>query len=273
MSELYLLLLLFFFGCLGGFFAGLLGIGGGLVFIPVLSYFFGKLGIVDPDLTKAIISNSFFAIIFSGISASYGQYKKGNFYPRQVLTTSVGAVVASLLMSWLISQGTWYNKISFTFIFIAVLILLNVRLYLKRHQEAKFQLRDYGSAKFIQAGVLAGAFAALSGLGGGFIMVMLFVQWLELDIKESTAISTGTIPFISIPLVIYYMIQQPQSYPVNTFHVGYILVYVMLPLIVGVLIVSPIGVKVAARSKPHTLKMVFIFFSIILVAKMLYEIL
>ena len=144
---------------------------------------------------------------------------------------------------------------------------------MKRHQDAKFKLNDYGSAKFIQAGILAGAFAALSGLGGGFIMVMLFVQWLELDIKESTAISTGTIPFISIPLVIYYMIQQPQSYPENTFHIGYILVYVMLPLIAGGLGVSPIGVKVEARYKSHTLKMVFIFFSIILVAKMLYELL
>ncbi len=272
MLDIYTIVLLFLGGCLGGFFAGLLGIGGGMVFIPVLSYFFIQMGIIDPDLTKAFIANSFFAIIFSGISASIKQYKSGQFFPREVLATSAGAIAASLFVSWLISLGHWYSKAIFSIFFIAVLIFLNVRLFIQRNKETVLKIKNFAVGRFIMIGILTGTFAALSGLGGGFIMVMLFVQWLKIDIKESTAVSTGTIPLISIPLVLYYMIQQPQSYPAGIFHIGYIMVFALLPLIAGVVLVSPLGVSTANRIKPQTLKKVFIVFSALIILKMLLEI-
>ncbi len=272
MLDIYTIILLFLCGCLGGFFAGLLGIGGGMVFIPVLSYFFIKMGVTDPDLTKAFIANSFFAIIFSGISASIKQYKNGQFFPREVLATSFGAIASSLFVSWLISIGHWYNKLIFSVFFISVLIFLNIRLFIQRNKETILKVNTFTLGKFIVIGVLTGAFAALSGLGGGFIMVMLFVQWLEIDIKEATAVSTGTIPLISIPLVLYYMVQQPLNFPPGIFHIGFIMVFALLPLIAGVLLVSPLGVNTANRIKPQTLKKVFIVFSALIIIKMLIEI-
>ena len=271
MTDIYSILILFLLGCAGGFFAGLLGIGGGIVFIPVLTYFFKKVGITDPDLTKAFLANSFFAIIFSGISASYKQYRAGKFYPKQVIITSVGAVSASLLVSWLIGLSNWYSKEKFAVFFIAVLILLNIRLFLKRHQEASVQIESIAISKFVIIGIITGIFAALSGLGGGFIMVMLFMQWLQADIKQSTAVSAGTILLISIPLTVYYMIQQPVNFPPGLYHVGYIVVIAIIPMIAGVMLFTPLGVRVAHKSSPLTLKMLFIALSLVIIAKMLYE--
>ena len=103
-------------------------------------------------------------------------------------------------------------------------------------------------------------------------MVMLFVQWLKIDIKQASAVSTGTIPFIATPLVIYYMIHQPTNFPEGVFHVGYILVYAMLPVIAGVIACSSLGVYVASKMSQVKIKLIFIFFSILIIAKMVFEI-
>ncbi len=271
MPDIQTLILLFLSGCLGGFFAGLLGVGGGMVFIPVLAWYFTREGLTDPDLTRAFLANSFFAIIFSGLSASVRLYRMDRFYPRPVLLTSLGAVASSLLVSWLIGQGQWYDKKTFAISFIIVLIFLNIRLYINREKETALNADSFPNFKFIFIGLITGAFAALSGLGGGFVMVMLFVQWLEIDIKQSTSISNGAIPLISIPLVIYYMIQQPLNFPPQLFHIGYIALYTMLPIIAGVVLFSPLGVKTAARLQPKTIKMIFIFVSLMIIIKMLLQ--
>ncbi len=272
MLEITTIILLFLSGCLGGFFAGLLGIGGGLIFIPMLTYYCHAIGVSDADITKTFLANSFFAIVFSGITSSVKQYSMGQFFPKQVLITSASAIAFSLFVSWLIGIGDWYNKERFTVLFILVLIMLNIRLFIHRKQDTSTSILTFSNDKFIITGLIAGVFAALSGLGGGFIMVMLFVQWLKIDIKQASAVSTGTIPFIATPLVIYYMIHQPTNFPEGVFHVGYILVYAMLPVIAGVIACSSLGVYVASKMSQVKIKLIFIFFSILIIAKMVFEI-
>jgi len=150
--------------------------------------------------------------------------------------------------------------------------MLNIRLFIHRKQDTSTSILTFSNDKFIITGLIAGVFAALSGLGGGFIMVMLFVQWLKIDIKQASAVSTGTIPFIATPLVIYYMIHQPTNFPEGVFHVGYILVYAMLPVIAGVIACSSLGVYVASKMSQVKIKLIFIFFSILIIAKMVFEI-
>ena len=76
------------FGALGAFISGFLGVGGGIIYIPVLDYFLKKAGMNDTMLVKGILANSLFTIIFSGSVSSYNQYKHGNFFPKQILQTA-----------------------------------------------------------------------------------------------------------------------------------------------------------------------------------------
>ena len=65
MLEWFDYLLLIAAGAIGGFMSGLIGVGGGIIFVPILTYFLSRLGYADEVLVKAVLANSLFAIIFN----------------------------------------------------------------------------------------------------------------------------------------------------------------------------------------------------------------
>ena len=98
MLELTDYILLTVFGAAGAFMAGFLGVGGGIIYIPVLDFFLHKAGMQNEQLVKAILANSLFTIIFSGTVASYKQYKLGNFFPRQIVWTALPGILVALTL-------------------------------------------------------------------------------------------------------------------------------------------------------------------------------
>ena len=65
MIDYTAIIYIFLLGSIGGFLSGFLGVGGGIVYVPILDYFLTKLGFTDGDLVNAILANSLFTIIFS----------------------------------------------------------------------------------------------------------------------------------------------------------------------------------------------------------------
>jgi uncharacterized protein len=113
-------IVLFLLGSVGAFVAGFLGVGGGIIYIPILDYFLAKIGLRDDVLVKGILANSLFVIIFSGLVSSYKQYKIKNFHPREILYTAIPGLMTALLMTYLIKAGDWYSKEAFSYVFIAM---------------------------------------------------------------------------------------------------------------------------------------------------------
>ena len=84
-----LILTLFFFGIVGGFISGLLGVGGGIIFVPILSTVLATIGYGDEELAKYILANSFAATFFAGAVSTLKQYKLNSFYPKRILKTAL----------------------------------------------------------------------------------------------------------------------------------------------------------------------------------------
>ena len=248
------ILILGFFGVVGGFISGLLGVGGGIVFVPVLSTALIHLGYEDPELSKYILANSFAATFFAGAISSYKQYKLNAFYPKEVLFTCLTAVPSSVLLSYLIANGSWYDKSSFSIFFIFLLVLMLLKFLYKSNATVSDETKP-SMFKFSFTGLLTGVIAGLSGLGGGVIMIPLFTQYLKMGIKKSASISIGVIPIMMIPMILLYGSYDPIH--VEGSQWGYILPGMFFPLVGGLLFAAPLGVTVGQKSSSKRLKIIF----------------
>lgn len=269
MLDIYDYIILFLLGSLGAFVAGFLGVGGGIIYIPILDYFLSKLGLQEDVLVKGILANSLFVIIFSGLVASYKQYRIQNFHPKEILYTAIPGVFSALLMTYLIKNGTWYSKEAFTYVFIGMLLIIIVRMFTSKAIPADQNLYKFKPAQLSATGFFAGFVTALSGLGGGVIMSPVFTDVLKMDIKKASSVSNGVIPFFAIAIGIYNLsAKAPELH--SGWQVGFIVLPIVAPMILATFIFAPIGVQYAQKAKPQLIRMVFASFVTIVFVKLLY---
>ncbi|MEI6507481.1 MAG: sulfite exporter TauE/SafE family protein [Bacteroidota bacterium] len=271
MLDIFDYITIFLLSSIGGFISGFLGVGGGVVFMPILDYFLYKIGLRDDLLVKGIIANSLFTIIFSGSIASYKQYKIGNFYLREILFTALPGIITALIVTYFVKSGTWYSKAVFDIIFASTLLLLIIRLTVVKNKSANGEDKLIKPIKFYFTGFVAGIVTAVSGLGGGVIMTPVFTDVLKMNIKKASSISNGVIPLFAIVLGAYNLVGAPPQF--HNWQYGYIFFPIVLPMIFATFIFAPIGVSISQKTKPEVIRTVFLSFISIVFIKLLYEIL
>jgi uncharacterized protein len=274
MIEISDYLLLFLLGALGSFIAGLLGVGGGIVFIPILDYFLRKIGLTDEVLVKGILANSLFVILFSGLVASYKQYRIGNFYLREILQTAIPGMVSSAVITYLIKTGNWYSKQAFNYVFASMLVIIALRMLLVKSTN-KGNANSDGSANkngFYITGFLSGIITAFSGLGGGVVMTPVFTEIMKLNIKRASSISNGVIPCMAIIIGVLNLTSSAPQFFTGYQQIGFIFMPIVLPMILATFIFAPLGVTFSQRIKPEWIRLIFGSFVLLVFIKLLYEI-
>lgn len=270
MLELSDYILLALFGSIGAFLSGFLGVGGGIVYIPVLDYFLSKMGLKNDVLVKAILANSLFTIIFSGSVSSYKQYKMGNFYPKEILRTAIPGMLSALILTYLIKTGDWYSKQIFNYVFAMMLLTIVLRMFAKKPIVIGEQ--NAPDWKYRTTGFFAGMVTAFSGLGGGVVMTPLFTDWLKQSIKKASSISNGVIPLFAIVMGVYNL-SSPASEKLIDYQIGNIFLPVVFPMILATFVFAPMGVKMAQKASQKTIRLVFASFVSAVFIKLLVEIL
>lgn len=268
-------LLLLLCGSVGGFLAGLLGVGGGMLFIPVINEYLSSYPLTTDELVKYTLANSIALVFMSGVSGIFRQKKMGTWDWKQSLYIGIPGAVSSLAMSMAIEQGGWYSKTRFQTVFLGFL-LLSIANMIWGKTAAKSTDTQVNDAKTspilpILVGIIAGCVVSLSGLGGGIIMVPLFRMLLKKPMHQATALSLSIVPILAIASLLQYGLNAPSD-TINPFQWGYLLGILLLPMLLGVMFFSSFGQKTAPRVPVLWLRVIFAVLSSIILIKTLIEI-
>lgn len=263
-------IIIFLLGSIGGFLSGFLGVGGGIVYVPILSYYLAKLGVSSDELVKGILANSLFTIIFSGTISSIKQYRHGNFYFRHILETAIPGIVSVLITTYLIRHGSWYSLNVFLYVFASMLLVIAIRMFRKQHEI--IEKKDATTIQYGITGLLTGVVTALSGLGGGIIMTPVFTDIFKQNIRKASSISNGVIPLLAIAVGIYNLTGEAPV-KVHEWQAGYIVFPLVLPLILSAFVFAPIGVNLSLKTPHRTIRIVFAVFVTLVLVKTIWQLL
>lgn len=258
--EAYALLLAA--GIIGGYMSGLLGIGGGIIYIFVIPYTLHFWNIPEQWHAQVIIANSLAAIFFSSLAANYTHYKKKYYYPRPILIIGLASIVASWLSLKYYINTDLFSMKAFLCCLIVLLVYMLVLTLKGSSVPANDSVQKVPLWGLLLIGVFSGIVAAASGLGGGIIVIPLLNRFFGINIRKAGAISMGVIMLTSLAIT---LINLNTAIPQMTGMVGLIIPTICIALSVSVLITSPLGVTAAHKLNPRWISLIYAGFLFIII--------
>lgn len=265
--------ILFLAGLLGGLLSGLLGVGGGLVYILILPIAFLYIGIPEQEVAQYTIANSLLGTFFAASFATFNHIRNREFYPRAIAIISISSIVAGVLVLNFIVNTPFYSKEVFNVVVILIMMLMLLSTLRNAQKQKLFVERVKFVKRFFSfTGLSAGSVAALTGLGGGIIIIPFLSEGLKMEIRKAKTISLGVIAITSLSMVIFNLFQAPML-PISMPHTGYIIFQVSIPIVLGTLISATFGVKLSRKIPVSTISYLFAAFVLIVIFKKLIELL
>lgn len=254
-------------GMVSGYLAGLFGIGGGIITVPVLVTIFPYFHTADAVLMKMSVATSLALILPASLMATRQQYRMGNLplslMPFWVVWVLLGCVVGIVLLPYVSSH---YLKIFFIG-YIGFCILYTVT---KRQQLNAKGASPPKPAQAI-AGSITGSLSVLLGIGGGTFMVPFF-QFFDYPVINAIAVSSATGCFIGLFGAIGAMLVGDQVAGRPDFSIGFVNLLAFILLMPTTMLFSPLGAKTANALSKVTLKRLYLGFLIFVFIYMLIKI-
>lgn len=253
-------------GAVAGITAGLLGIGGGVIIVPVLSLVFASQGVDADILIKVAIGTSLATIVITAVSSILAHHRRGAVRWPLVKTMSTGVVAGSLLGAWLadIIPGYWL-----TVGFIVFLGSVSVQMGLGSVGAG----RDL-PGPWVLRGVSAvvGVISALMGIGGGALHVP-YLSWCGVPVKQAIA-TAATIGFpLALASSLGFVVAGLDETGLPPLSLGYINLPAFGGVVASSILFAPLGARLAHQLPDKLLKRVFAVFLFLLALRMAYALL
>ncbi|HSS46388.1 MAG TPA: sulfite exporter TauE/SafE family protein [Burkholderiales bacterium] len=250
-------------GAVAGFLAGLLGVGGGLIFVPSLIVLFNLQHFPQTNLLHLALGTSLASITFTSVSSLRAHHAHGAVNWQIVRRTTPGIVVGTLLGSGLAALLTSSILALFFAVFVslaATQILLDIKPKPSR------QLPGRAGTFFV--GIIIGILFSLVG-GGGAILSVPFM--LYCNVKTHDAI--GTSSAIGFPIAVSgaagYILSGMAQKSLPPLSLGFVYLPAVLWLVIASVLTAPLGAKLAHRLPVDKLKKILAVLLYIIAAKML----
>ena len=248
-----------------GFVAGLLGVGGGLIIVPVLIALFQAFAIATGIEPQLALGTSLASILFTSISSMRAHHRHGAVEWALVRRIAPGIVAGTLLGAVLATQmSAQILKICFTvFLFYAA-----TQMWLDFKPRPHRSLPGIVGTTF--AGSVIGAVSSWVGIGGGTLSVP-FMLWHNVSLHRAIATSSA----IGLPIAIAgatgYMLGGWGTAHLPKYSLGFVYLPALAGIVVGSVITAPIGARTAHRLAVKPLKRIFALLLYGLAFRMLFR--
>ncbi len=266
MPELWLILSYLALGLFVGFFAGLLGVGGGAIMVPVLTSLFLAQNFPHEHVVHIALASSMAAIIFTSISSVWSQHKRQAVIWPIVFKITPGIVVGAFVMAYFV---TYIPTKPLAIVFAVFMALISVQMILNKKPKPSRQLPSMLGMSVV--GSVIGSLSALIAIGGGSLTVP-FLTWCNVPMKKAIASSSGVGFFIAITAGVGYFMGGKDQAGLPEFSSGYIYWPAVLLISIVSVFIAPFGVKMAHKLPVSMLKKVFALLMMGLSIKMLMTI-
>jgi uncharacterized membrane protein YfcA len=254
-------------GLFSGFVAGLLGVGGGAVMVPILTMLFAAQGFPQSEVLHLALGTSMATIIFTSISSTRAHHAHGAVLWPVVRGIAPGIVVGTLAAAQFAVRVPTRPLAMF---FCAFILYVAVQMMLNIKPKPSRELP--GFAGLTGAGLIIGGVSAMVAIGGGSLSVP-FMTWCNVQVQKAIATSAAIGFPIAVAGTVGYLIGGYGHPGLPSGSVGFIFLPALGAMLVASVLTAPMGARLAHRLPVPTLKKAFAGLLVVLAGKMLYGLL
>lgn len=253
-------------GVSGGLLAGLLGVGGGIIIVPVLFVVLTTLGIDDGIAMKVAVATSLSTIAFTSLSSARSHSKRGAtdmaLFRAWLVPIVIGVVLGTV-------TGGLVDGRVLTLVFAIVAVLVATNMFLRRNAEPLAS--DFPNVWVKRlCGALVGFISALMGIGGGTLSVPILTS-VGYDMRRAVGTSSAIGFLIAIPATLGYIIAGLGQAGLPPLSLGYLNILAALALVPLTMLFAPLGARIAHAIPRPTLQLAFAIFLLLTACRMLYS--
>lgn len=252
-------------GAIAGVLAGLLGVGGGLVIVPMLVFCFTRLGLPSESIMHLALGTSLASIMFTSVSSFWSHHKRGAVAWTAVLRIVPGILAGTFCGTFLASRLSTDWLKGFFAVFLAY-----VAVQMMRNKKPTSSRELPGLPGMSAVGGLIGLVSSLVGIGGGTLSVP-FLMWCNLPGHRAIGTSAAIGFPIAVGGALGYLVNGWHASPLPPHAVGYIYWPALLCIVLASVLTAPLGVRLAHGLPVGRLKRVFAVLLIVVGLRMVWS--
>ena len=251
-------------GACVGILAGLFGVGGGVVIVPLLALVFTLQQFPEVYIIHMALGTSLATIAFTSVSSFRSHHARGAVLWPVVRTIAPGILLGTLFGSWVAAQ---LSSRILSILFMVFIFYVAGRMFFNVKPKPKHSLP--GTAGLIGVGSVIGSISSLVGIGGGGLSVPFLVRC-----NQPIHTAVGTSAAIGFPIAVAgscgYIINGLQVSSLPDFSLGFIYLPALVGIAVASVLTAPLGVRLAHSLPVERLKKMFALFLLVVGIRMLF---
>jgi uncharacterized membrane protein YfcA len=255
-------------GCVAGLLAGLLGVGGGLIIVPMLGMCLAWEESIPKDAVMHMaLATSMASILFTAVSSAWAHHKRGAVAWVVVRPIVPGVLAGTFLGSCIAARlSTGFLKV----FFVVFLFYVAVQMLVDRKPTPSREFPAWPG--MVGVGGVIGVVSSLVGIGGGTLSVP-FMVWCNLPVHRAIGTSSAIGFPIAVGGTIGYLYNGLKVAGLPPLALGFVYLPALAGIVSASVLTAPLGAKLAHGLPVTRLKRAFAVLLIIMGTRMLWSVL